>query len=109
MQLVPSSQFTEHCGNVKHSSHDCSQIQHHVTESRVSRAVQPVPSDARQLHVMSPIMNAAEVAAISEKGFKVATLPTLYDIASGPAGLEKVSLPRGLSRFVLSDMGTLLS
>lgn len=45
--------------------------------------------DARQIKISSPVLNAAELAAIRDlDGFKTATLQTVYPLEKGPGGLQ---------------------
>lgn len=49
----------------------------------------PQAEDARQIKIASPVLNAAELAAIRDlEGFKTATLPTVYPLEKGPGGLK---------------------
>ena len=47
------------------------------------------PEDARLLKLESPVLNDAELAKIKNSGFKNQELSTLYQIATGPAGLSQ--------------------
>ena len=46
------------------------------------------PEDARSLKLESPILNDAELKLVKNTSLKSATLSTLYEIATGPQGLE---------------------
>ena len=46
------------------------------------------PEDARSLKLESPILNDAELKLVKNTSLKSETLSTLYEIASGPQGLE---------------------
>jgi glutamate synthase (ferredoxin) len=46
------------------------------------------PAAARVLKLDSPVINENELAAIKNSGFATAELSTLFEIASGPGGLE---------------------
>ncbi|CAN0417670.1 unnamed protein product, partial [Hapterophycus canaliculatus] len=49
----------------------------------------PQADDARQIKIASPVLNAAELAAIRDlDGFQTATLPTVYPLEKGPGGLQ---------------------
>ncbi|CAN0041385.1 unnamed protein product, partial [Ectocarpus sp. 8 AP-2014] len=49
----------------------------------------PKAEDARQIKISSPVLNAAELAAIRDlDGFKTATLQTVYPLEKGPGGLQ---------------------
>ena len=47
------------------------------------------PEYARLLKLDSPVLNDAELEAISQSGFETATLSTLFEVASGPEGLQR--------------------
>jgi glutamate synthase (ferredoxin) len=77
--------------------------------------LQPQASAAAALHLDSPILNEAELAAVAQQGIACSTLSTLMPITDGPAGLEAAverlkaeaeSAVRGGSQIlVLSDRG----
>ncbi|MFQ4143240.1 glutamate synthase-related protein [Chlorogloeopsis sp. ULAP02] len=46
------------------------------------------PDYARRLKLDSPVLTEAELEAIKTSGFTTAELPTLFEIASGPEGLQ---------------------
>jgi glutamate synthase (ferredoxin) len=46
------------------------------------------PEFARQIKINSPVLNAGELGAIQSSGWKCQTLPMLFPIAEGQAGLE---------------------
>ncbi|MFM7548740.1 MAG: glutamate synthase large subunit, partial [Cyanobacteriota bacterium] len=50
--------------------------------------LRPEPSAAAVLHLASPILNEAELAAAGSQGIPAATLSTLMPITDGPSGLE---------------------
>ncbi|CAM9991136.1 unnamed protein product, partial [Scytosiphon promiscuus] len=51
--------------------------------------MKPKAEDARQIKIASPVLNAAELAAIRDlDGFETATLPTVYPLEKGPGGLQ---------------------
>ena len=52
-------------------------------------ALRPVPAAAGVLHLDSPVLNEAELAAIGHQGFAVTTLSTLFPVLAGPGGLEQ--------------------
>ncbi|OWY66655.1 glutamate synthase large subunit [cyanobacterium TDX16] len=49
----------------------------------------PQAEDARRLLLNSPVLQQADLEAITQSGFECATLSTQYDITTGPAGLAK--------------------
>jgi glutamate synthase (ferredoxin) len=49
----------------------------------------PKAEDARRLLLHSPVLQQADLEAITQSGFECATLSTQYDITTGPAGLAK--------------------
>jgi len=51
-------------------------------------ALRPEPSGAAVLHLSSPVLNEAELAALGQHGLPQATLGTLLPVAEGPAGLK---------------------
>ncbi|MBV2352719.1 glutamate synthase large subunit [Synechococcus sp. HK05] len=77
--------------------------------------LQPQASAAAALHLDSPILNEAELAAVAQQGIPCSTLSTLMPITDGPAGLaaaverlkaEAEAAVRGGSQIlVLSDRG----
>jgi glutamate synthase (ferredoxin) len=46
------------------------------------------PEDARRLRLKSPVINEADLEAIKASSFKTQEISTLYQIATGPDGLE---------------------
>jgi glutamate synthase (ferredoxin) len=46
------------------------------------------PEYAKRLKLESPILNEAELEAVRQSGFETADLSTLFEIATGPQGLE---------------------
>jgi len=80
--------------------------------------LEPAPEHARQIELKSPILTNEEFAKLKHvdlPGFKSITLPILFPVADGPAGLEgameqlcgKVSqaIAEGYNVVVLSDRG----
>jgi glutamate synthase (ferredoxin) len=77
--------------------------------------LQPQASAAAALHLDSPILNEAELAAVAQQGIACSTLSTLMPITDGPSGLaaaveklkaEAEAAVRGGSQIlVLSDRG----
>jgi glutamate synthase (ferredoxin) len=77
--------------------------------------LRPQASSASALHLGSPILNEAELAAVVQQGIPCSTLSTLMPITDGPAGLaaaverlkaEAEAAVRGGSQIlVLSDRG----
>jgi len=77
--------------------------------------LQPQASAAAALHLDSPILNEAELAAVAQQGIACRTLSTLMPITDGPSGLaaaveklkaEAEAAVRGGSQIlVLSDRG----
>jgi glutamate synthase (ferredoxin) len=77
--------------------------------------LQPQASAAAALHLDSPILNEAELAAVAQQGIPCSTLSTLMPITDGPSGLaaaverlkaEAEAAVRGGSQIlVLSDRG----
>ena len=50
--------------------------------------LRPAADAAAVLHLSSPILNEAELAAVAQQGLACSTLSTLMPITAGPAGLE---------------------
>jgi len=50
--------------------------------------LRPEAAAASVLHLSSPILNEAELAAVAQQGLACSTLSTLMPITAGPAGLE---------------------
>jgi glutamate synthase (ferredoxin) len=50
--------------------------------------LRPQADAAAVLHLSSPILNEAELAAVAQQGLACSTLSTLMPITAGPAGLE---------------------
>ncbi|QPN62878.1 glutamate synthase large subunit [Synechococcus sp. CBW1004] len=50
--------------------------------------LRPEPSSAAVLHLATPILNEAELAAVGAQGIPATTLSTLMPITSGPSALE---------------------
>jgi glutamate synthase (ferredoxin) len=48
----------------------------------------PKPEYARMLRIETPVLNDADLQAIKTSGFETAELSTLFEIPSGPQGLE---------------------
>ncbi|MCS6812138.1 MAG: glutamate synthase large subunit [Cyanobacteria bacterium] len=48
-----------------------------------------MPTDARLLKLESPVLNEAELCRIQTSNFKTTALSTLFDIATGPDGLQQ--------------------
>jgi glutamate synthase (ferredoxin) len=77
--------------------------------------LQPQASAAAALHLSSPILNEAELAAVAEQGIPCTTLSTLMPITDGPAGLAaaverlkadaEAAVRSGSQILVLSDRG----
>ena len=74
--------------------------------------------NCRQIKLKNPILSNAELAKIrhlDREGFKVATLPMLFPVQEGAAGLEKAlealfaaaddAITRGVNILILSDRG----
>jgi len=55
---------------------------------RRGSALRPDPSGAAVLHLSSPVLNEAELEALSAQGLPLATISTLLPVTDGPAGLE---------------------
>ncbi len=79
----------------------------------------PGPESCRLLRLKTPILDNDELARIryvSRSGFKTRTLPILYPVAEGGAGLERAmrelcaaashAIAEGYSYIILSDRGT---
>jgi glutamate synthase (ferredoxin) len=73
------------------------------------------PELARQLKIDSPVLNEAELAQVSQLGFKTQTLTMLFPINLGPKGLEQAlqqlcnravaAVKDGVEILILSDRG----
>ncbi|MEB3322995.1 MAG: glutamate synthase central domain-containing protein, partial [Synechococcaceae cyanobacterium] len=50
-------------------------------------ALRPDPSGAAVLHLPTPVLNEAELAALADQGLPLSTLSTLQVVADGPGGL----------------------
>ncbi|MFZ9567388.1 MAG: glutamate synthase large subunit, partial [Vulcanococcus sp.] len=77
--------------------------------------LRPQASSAAALHLSSPILNEAELAAVSQQGIASSTLSTLMSITEGPAGLAtaverlkaeaEAAVRAGSQILILSDRG----
>src|SRR6266403_1347535 len=80
--------------------------------------LKPGPENARLIELKSPILTNEEFAKLKHldlPGFKSITLPILFKVSEGPAGLEKAldqlfarinqAIPDGFNVVVLSDRG----
>jgi glutamate synthase (ferredoxin) len=56
---------------------------------RRGSALRPDPACAAVLHLATPVLNEADLAALADQGLPTATLSTLLPVSDGPAGLEK--------------------
>ena len=75
----------------------------------------PEAASAAVLHLASPILNEAELAAVSQQGLLTTTLSTLMAVTDGPGGLEvavqrlrsaaEAAVCAGSQILVLSDRG----
>jgi glutamate synthase (ferredoxin) len=78
----------------------------------------PEPESCRQIVLKDPVITneeLAKLAHVSERGFKALTLPTLYAVADGAAGLERTlellqrraseAIAEGYNVIILSDRG----
>ncbi|MGI9229279.1 MAG: glutamate synthase large subunit [Gammaproteobacteria bacterium] len=78
--------------------------------------LQPGPDSARRIRINSPLLSNAELARIRDMnlpGFKTMTIPILYPVAEGEAGLSKAideactradaAIAEGYSYIILSD------
>ena len=75
----------------------------------------PEAASAAVLHLASPILNEAELAAVSQQGLPTTTLSTLMAVTDGPGGLEvavqrlrsaaEAAVRAGSQILVLSDRG----
>jgi glutamate synthase (ferredoxin) len=52
-------------------------------------ALRPDPAGAAVLHLATPLLNEADLAALSDQGLPTTTFSTLLPVTDGPAGLEK--------------------
>ena len=55
---------------------------------RRGSALRPEPASAAVVHVASPILNEAELAALSAQGLASQTLSTLFSVLDGPQSLD---------------------
>ena len=86
---------------------------------RRGSSLKPEASAAGMLHLPSPILNEAELAAATSQGLPAATLSTLVAVADGPAGLQQAvtrlqsaaeaAVREGTTILVLSDRGVTAS
>ena len=77
--------------------------------------LRPEAASAAVLHLASPILNEAELAAVSQQGLLTTTLSTLMAVTDGPGGLEvavqrlrsaaEAAVCAGSQILVLSDRG----
>ncbi len=77
--------------------------------------LRPEAASAAVLHLASPILNEAELAAVSQQGLPTTTLSTLMVVTDGPGGLElavqrlrsaaEAAVRAGSQILVLSDRG----
>src|SRR2546430_12549414 len=78
----------------------------------------PEPESCRQIVMKDPVITneeLAKLAHVAERGFKAVTLPMLYGIAEGAAGLERTlaelqqrasaAIAEGNNVIILSDRG----
>src|SRR5499426_2126531 len=78
----------------------------------------PEPESCRQIVLKDPVItneDLAKLAHVSERGFKALTLPMLYPLAEGAAGLERTlellqrraseAIAEGYNVIILSDRG----
>ena len=78
----------------------------------------PEPESCRQIVLKDPVITneeLAKLAHVGERGFKALTLPTLYPVAEGAAGLERIldtlqrraseAIAEGYNVIILSDRG----
>src|SRR5438067_1198427 len=78
----------------------------------------PEPESCRQIVLKDPVITndeLAKLAHVSERGFKALTLPVLYSVAEGAAGLERIlellqrraseAIAEGYNVIILSDRG----
>src|SRR6059036_53482 len=78
----------------------------------------PEPESCRQIVLKDPVMTNEELATlahVAERGFKSMTLPMLYPVAAGAAGLERTledlqrrasaAIAEGYNVLILSDRG----
>ncbi|MFN9619649.1 MAG: glutamate synthase large subunit [Synechococcaceae cyanobacterium] len=56
---------------------------------RRGSALRPDPAGAAVLHLATPVLNEAELAALGDQGLPTTTLSTLLPVADGPGGLQK--------------------
>ena len=86
---------------------------------RRGSSLKPEASAAGMLHLPSPILNEAELAAATSQGLPATTLSTLVAVADGPAGLQQAvthlqsaaeaAVREGKTILVLSDRGVTAS
>ena len=77
--------------------------------------LRPEAASAAVLHLASPILNEAELAAVSQQGLPTTTLSTLMAVTDGPGGLQvavqrlrsaaEAAVRAGSQILVLSDRG----
>ncbi len=56
---------------------------------RRGSALRPDPAGAAVLHLATPVLNEADLAALVDQGLPTTTLSTLLAVSDGPAGLER--------------------
>ena len=86
---------------------------------RRGSSLKPEASAAGMLHLPSPILNEAELAAATSQGLPAITLSTLVAVADGPSGLQQAvtrlqsaaeaAVREGKTILVLSDRGVTAS
>ena len=86
---------------------------------RRGSSLKPAPDAAAMLHLTSPILNEAELAAAADQGLPTLTLSTLVPVADGPGGLAQAvsrlqqlaeaAVQEGKTVLVLSDRGVTAS
>src|SRR2546427_12334588 len=80
--------------------------------------LKPEPESCRQIVLKDPVITneeLAKLAHVGERGFKALTLPMLYPVAEGAAGLERIldllqrrvseAIAEGYNVIILSDRG----
>ncbi|MBC9786047.1 glutamate synthase large subunit [Heliobacterium chlorum] len=80
--------------------------------------LKPEPESCHQIHIKAPVLSNEELAKlrfVQQGGFKSATLPILYTVKEGSAGLEKAldelcsaadqAIADGANLLILSDRG----
>jgi len=78
----------------------------------------PIPESCRQIRIQSPVLTNEELARIRDinrRGFKTRTIPILYPVAEGAAGLDKAlvdvcsevdkAIAEGYTFIILTDRG----